>query len=290
MTSSTDILLCTDMDRTIVPNGDQDESPSARRILHLLVERPELRLAYVSGRDKRLILDAIEHYGLPLPDYAVGDVGTSIYEVRDGDWRPSTAWLEEIDKDWRGLRREDLAAMLRDLHALTLQESEKQSRFKLSYYADARVDRHALVDEVYRRLSREGLRCRIVWSVDEQRHLGLVDVLPERASKRHAIDYLVKREGYVRSRVVFCGDSGNDLDVLTSGIQSVLVRNASDEVRREALQRVSREGFSETLYVAQGDFMGMNGNYAAGVLEGLAHYVPDVKPWMEAIASRLGTP
>ena len=132
MTRKTDLLLCTDMDRTIMPNGDQDESPSARRILHLLVERPELRLAYVSGRDKRLILDAVAQYELPLPDYAVGDVGTTIYQVRDGDWRLWTAWFEEIGKDWRGLRPEDLAAMLHDLRALTLQESEKQSRFNLS--------------------------------------------------------------------------------------------------------------------------------------------------------------
>lgn len=290
MTRNTDILLCTDMDRTIMPNGDQDESPAARRILHLLVDRPELRLAYVSGRDKRLILDAVAQYELPLPDYAVGDVGTTIYEVRDGNWELWTAWFEEIGKDWRGLRPEDLAAMLHDLRALSLQEPEKQSRFKLSYYTDARVDRHALVDEVDRLLSRRGLRCRIIWSVDEQRDLGLVDVLPQRASKRHAIDYLVKREGYAKSRVVFCGDSGNDLDVLTSGIQSVLVKNASDEVRREALEGASHHGLSETLYVAHGDFMGMNGNYAAGVLEGLAHYVPDVKPWIGAAAARLGTP
>ena len=73
------------MDRTILPNGDQDESPQVRSVFSLLVERPEIHLAYVSGRDKRLIQQAITEYDLPLPDYAVGDVGTTIYELLDSN-------------------------------------------------------------------------------------------------------------------------------------------------------------------------------------------------------------
>jgi hypothetical protein len=34
-------------------------------------------------------------------------------------------------------------------------------------------------------------------------------------------------------------------------------------------------------YQAQGGFLGMNGNYSAGILEGIAHYHPDTLPWME---------
>jgi hypothetical protein len=55
MTVNNNILLCSDMDRTILPNGDQEESPGVRAVFRLLVERPEIQLAYVSGRDKNLI-------------------------------------------------------------------------------------------------------------------------------------------------------------------------------------------------------------------------------------------
>jgi sucrose-6F-phosphate phosphohydrolase len=288
MTKTNNILLCTDMDRTILPNGDQDESPQARGVLRHLLDRPEIELAYVSGRDKRLIQEAIREYELPLPDYAVGDVGTTIYEVRSDDWRPWAAWYKEIGKDWNGLQQKDLVALFKGDEDLTLQEPEKQNRYKLSYYADDRVDHRRLIDRMQRRLSREGLGCRIIWSVDEQRRLGLVDVLPQRASKLHAIEYLMDRKGYLKTRVVFCGDSGNDLDVLTSGIQAVLVKNASAEVRRQALESVAENRRAETLYLAQGNFMGMNGNYAAGVLEGLTHFVPAVRPWLEAAVSRRG--
>jgi len=282
------ILLCSDMDRTILPNGVQDESPQARSVFGLLVKRPEIQLAYVSGRDKRLIQKAIAEYDLPLPNYAVGDVGTTIYELTGSNWRPWDAWFEEIAKDWNGLDSEDLSGFLTEFKELTRQEPEKQNRYKLSYYANETVDSRGLVDQIQQRLSRQNLRCRIIWSVDEQRSLGLVDVLPQRASKLHAIRYLMDRKGYLKSRVVFCGDSGNDLNVLTSDIQAVLVRNASDEVRREALESVVKNGRAETLYVAKGNFMGMNGNYTAGVLEGLAHFEPDVHPWIEAAVSRLG--
>lgn len=282
------ILLCSDMDRTILPNGDQEESPEVRFILRLLIERPEIQLAYVSGRDKHLIQKAISEYDLPLPDYAVGDVGTTIYELTNDDWHPWDAWFDEIAKDWNGLESEDLTGFLKRFDDLKLQEPEKQNRFKLSYYADENANGRQLVEKIQTHLSKQRLRSRVIWSVDEQRDMGLVDVLPQRASKLHAIRYLMDQKGYLKSRVVFCGDSGNDLDVLTSDIQAVLVKNASDEVRREALESVVKNGQAETLYLARGNFLGMNGNYTAGVLEGLAHFEPDVHPWVEAAVSRLG--
>ena len=287
MTINNNILLCSDMDRTILPNGDEDESPQARSVLRLLLERPEIQLAYVSGRDKHLIQKAIAEYDLPFPDYAVGDVGTTIYELLDGNWSPWETWFEEIAKDWGGLDREDLSGFLIEYDDLRLQEPEKQNRFKLSYYTDENVDGRRLTAQMQQQLSRQGLHCRIIWSVDEQRGLGLVDLLPKRASKLHAIRYLMDQKGYPKSRVVFCGDSGNDLNVLTSNIRSVLVKNAPDEVRHEAQKSVVKNRRAETLYVAQGNFWGMNGNYTAGVLEGLAHFEPDVRPWIEAAVSRL---
>ena len=276
------------MDRTILPNGDQEESPGVRSVLHLLVDRPEIHLAYVSGRDKGLIQKAITEYDLPVPDYAVGDVGTTIYELKSGKWRPLDDWFEEIAKDWNGSDSEDLTGFLGGYDKLTLQEPEKQNRFKLSYYTDESADGRQLADEIRQRLLKHGLNSRVIWSVDEQHNSGLVDILPQRASKLHAVRYLIDQNGYRKSKVVFCGDSGNDLNVLTSEIRSVLVKNASEEVRREAMESVDKNGRPETLYVAQGNFMGMNGNYAAGVLEGLAHFEPHVRPLIEAAISRLG--
>ena len=83
------ILLGCDLDRTIIPNGNQKESPLARPLLRQFAKYPNIYLAYVSGRDQKLILDAIEEFYLPVPDYAIGDVGTTLYRIKNGNWQLS---------------------------------------------------------------------------------------------------------------------------------------------------------------------------------------------------------
>jgi len=281
MDDPTEILLCSDLDRTILPNGEAPESPGAREVLRRIARRAQIRLVYVSGRNRKLIQDAIENYRLPLPDFAIGDVGTTIYDLDKGSWNKWSAWNDEISKDWPEGGHDELAGMLSDMAQLRPQESEKQNRFKLSYYTDADADRQVLVQEIRQRLKSRGVRPSVIWSVDEQRDVGLIDVLPERANKVHAVRFLAKSQGISKNRVVYAGDSGNDLAVMVSDIQSILVRNAAETVRREARESVEKSGLEETLYEAKGGFLGMNGNYTAGVLEGLAHFLPVTREWIE---------
>ena len=70
-------------------------------------------------------------------------------------------------------------------------------------------------------------------------------------------------------QVLFAGDSGNDLQVLASSVPSVLVGNATADVAREAVALATEAGHREALHVARGGLFGMNGNYAAGILEGV---------------------
>ncbi len=274
------ILLCTDLDRTVLPNGPWEESPEARPRLHRVAASPEVTLAYVSGRDQHLLRAAIEQFEIPVPDYAIGDVGTTIYEIHDGKWHPWQDWSDAIRPDWREMGHDGLAQLFDDLAELRLQEPEKQNRFKLSYYARADVDRSALFTEMERRLQDRHIQANLTWSIDELTQEGLLDVLPASANKVHAIRFLMERKGFPETRTVFAGDSGNDLPALTSGLQAVLVRNGREDVRQEALREVTAKGIEERLYIARGGFLGMNGNYSAGVLEGLAHFLPQTQAWM----------
>ncbi len=278
----TKLLLCCDLDRTLLPNGSQEESPQARPLFRKLAKHPELTLAYVSGRHKGLLLEAIQQYDLPVPDYAIGDVGTTLYEIQNDKWRAWRAWEEEIAPDWAGCSHDELATLFEDIDDLVLQEPEKQNTFKLSYYAPMDIDYAALLVKMDARLKRLNVHASLIWSIDEARHIGLLDVLPKGATKYHAIRFLMAHKNFALSNTVFAGDSGNDLPVLTSGLQAVLVRNARREVVEEALHSVREKGITQCLYLAQGNFLGMNGNYAAGVLEGLAHFQPVVLDWLES--------
>lgn len=276
------ILLCSDLDRTILPNGRQEESPLARPLLRALADHPEVTLIYVSGRHKELLLEAIREYNIPMPDYAIGDVGTTIYEINGGRWDLWGAWHREIAPDWQGKTSVDLAGLFVDIKNLQLQEPEKQNLFKLSYYTPGHIDKNTLLKNMQSRLDNQSLRAGLIWSVDEMADTGLLDVLPGSANKLHAIRFLMQHKGFNEQNTVFAGDSGNDLDVLASGLQSVLVRNAGDEVRNEALSKINETGIPGRLYCARGNFLGMNGNYAAGVLEGLAHFIPVTRKWLRA--------
>ena len=279
-TADSPLLLCSDLDRTLLPNGSWPESPEARPRLRAFAERPETAVAYVSGRHEALLREAIEEYRLPRPDYAIGDVGTTIYLVEGDHWTPWSAWSEHIAADWAGRSHGDLKAALDGLDGLVPQEAEKQNTFKLSFYTPMAVERDALLARVRERIAPLGARCSLIWSIDEAAGTGLLDILPERATKRHAVEFLVERRRFERDLTVFAGDSGNDLPVFESGLNAVLVRNASDEVRAEAHALAEAAGDPARVYVAGGDFLGMNGYYSAGVLEGLAHFHPVVRDWL----------
>jgi HAD superfamily hydrolase (TIGR01484 family) len=278
-----DIWLLIDLDRTLLPNGRVEESPLARPLFLELARRPQLHLVYVSGRHEGLLKQAISNYDLPVPDYAIGDVGTTIFEPRPGGWHHLADWEDEISRDWHGRSHADLTVLLADFSALRLQESAKQNAYKLSYYTVPRLDYRPLLAAVRQRLEKEGVRASLVYSTDEMKEIGLLDVLPEKATKMHAIRFLLHRQGISERRAVYAGDSGNDLPVLTSGLQAILVRNASEAVRQEALEKVKAKGLRDRLYLARGNIPGLNGNYAAGVLEGVAHFFPEVRHWLQKV-------
>jgi hydroxymethylpyrimidine pyrophosphatase-like HAD family hydrolase len=100
------LLVCTDLDRTLIPNGQQPESPDARRRFEQLCTSDDVLLAYVSGRDQSLVRDAIGEFSLPQPNFVIGDVGSSLYQVdRSNQWHHQVDWVEHISQDWRGLTR-----------------------------------------------------------------------------------------------------------------------------------------------------------------------------------------
>ena len=275
------ILICTDLDRTLLPNGKQPESPGARAAFRRLVLRPEITLAYVSGRHRSLVEDAIREYELPLPDWVIGDVGTTIYQVHAEEWLHWSEWEQEVSVDWRGLTANNLRPLFTDLESLHLQEESKQNRYKLSYSGPLHTDLRALQRELSRRLNMASMAACLIYSVDEASSTGLLDVLPALATKLHAVEFLMQHQGFDYANTVFAGDSGNDLPVLASAIESVLVANADSEVIEQAQAQARQQGTMKALYLAQGGFLGMNGNYSAGILEGVAHYHPDTRFWME---------
>ncbi len=269
------LLLCSDMDGTVIPYAAPEDA-DARPRLRALCRHPAVALAYVTGRDAELVREAIAQFDLPTPAYAVTDVGACIWRVdAAGDWTRWDEWQTEIAQDWRGQTQEQARPLLADWAGLTLQAEERQQPYKLSYYWD--MDQCApddVLTEVQTRLQPLGWNTELTLSIDAHQRVGLLDVLPRRATKRHAVEFLQAQLNYTPDQVVFAGDSGNDLSVMESHVHSVLVANPPPEVKAEGRRLAADTGQADTLYIATGGVGYGNGNYAAGVLEGVAHFCP----------------
>lgn len=280
MPGEPNLILFTDMDRTLMPNGQQPESAQARPMLRQLAKREDVILVYVTGRDLGRVEAAIEEYQLPLPDFVIGDVGSSIYAKSADGWAPETAWQSRLAGQWHGL---DAAKLEKQLGALPGAEKQAEDRlgpFKLSFDVHPGNRLPETLRHLKQRLTELELPVTLIHSIDETTDTGLIDLLPAAASKRKAVEWIVNHYHWPRSRVLFAGDSGNDLDLLVSSFRSVLVANATEALRQQILTLADYQGAPDSLYFAQGfqprEGLALNGFYASGILEGVAHFFPEL--------------
>ena len=272
-------------DRTVIPNGAQPETPGARQWFRSFCDDERICLVYASGRDLKLVQQAIIDYELPPPDYAITDVGSMIYQASGNDWLAIHEWQEWIARDWHGYGHADLASALAPVAALEIQEPDKQNRFKLSYYLDLETSSEQVLARINSILTDLGVAANLIWSVDEAVPVGLIDILPQRADKLNALNFLYRYLNYAATELLFAGDSGNDLTVLESHIPAVLVANGHPDVRTSALERAARNGFAERLYLAGPEDWPGNGNYCSGVLQGVVYFYPQLRESIQRIVT-----
>ena len=264
------------MDRTIIPNGHHPEHPYARVQFRRLCNLPEIILAYVTGRHLQLVEEAIVNYNLPEPDFAITDVGTKIYQKSCDNWTPISQWQKQIAKDWQGKTHNQLQQALNGLSDLKRQENTKQNDYKLSYYLPLKADHIKIMQQAGQILAELGVDASLIMSIDEPKQVGLLDILPQNATKLHAIRFLLQYLDLAQEESIFCGDSGNDLPVLGSQIRSILVANADRNIKKQSRKLAKKNGSKGALYVAEENAFTLGGNYSAGVLQGIAFYEPEI--------------
>ena len=262
-------ILATDLDRTLLPNGSWEGDSEAIDLFNELTEKHGVLVVYVTGRNLNLTENAIKEYGVRYPNVLCGDVGTSIRKYEDGEWKFDDGWIAHVK---RASPRWDAAAVkdaVSGVDGMVEQESEHLNQFKQSYYVD-----HDKKDEVLKKVD-ELVKGKfdevIIYSFDSQDDKGLLDFLPDSATKQTALEYVAEEFGSEKEEVVFCGDSGNDIFPLTAGFSGVLVRNADDQLV-ENIEKAMDDNPDLKVYFAKGDFKGLNGYYTSGVIEGAYHY------------------
>ena len=263
-------IIATDLDRTLLPNGNQEYDDSMHIFVEILKKEKPL-LIYVTGRNLNLIKSAMKQYHTPLPDYIIAEVGTKIYETKDNEFEEDINWIKKIEnmtENWNITNFRDELSVIKDLR---IQEEEKQNRFKLSYYIDNPKNTDIIVKEVTKIIKSACKDASIVYSIDETHNIGLLDILPRHATKLTALEYLRKSLKKDKEDIIYCGDSGNDLLPLTSGYKSIIVKNAIDEVKNTVKNVCFQRNCSDCLYIAKG-YKKLNGYYVSGIIEGLIKF------------------
>ena len=260
-------LLATDMDGTVIPlDSGPEREAEIIRFNEVMVANPQVALAYVTGRHLELGLAGVTRHNLPTPDIFVCDVGTTIYFLDDhNQWQRDEDYRAELKKSWHDHTGTDIAQMLADLHLLTPQEAEKQKEFKQSYYLPRRHDHEATLAAIHAKLANHQVTANVIYSVDTLKDLGLIDVLPKIAAKDYALDYLWRKLALPKERIIYAGDSGNDLLAFISGFNAIIVANTAEPVKEAVRQEAQAKQITEHIFFAPSRFV-------QGVIEGCAHF------------------
>ena len=239
-------LIISDLDDTLL--GDD---AGLRRFAAWYDEmRPRFRLAYSSGRFLRSIRRSIAESALPEPDAIICGVGTEIYE--HGNEIPIEGWPRTTGESWNA---DTVHAVCRGFEELQPQAEEFQSRCKISFFGRG-------LDEAYlarlrQSLEAAGQQVTVIYSSDRD-----LDILPARTHKGAAAGYLADHWGIDRRQVIVAGNSGNDAMMFHEGFRGIIVGNAQPELRTLTGPRIYHAAAS----------------YAAGVVEGLDHWLPECWP------------
>ncbi len=257
-------VLATDLDGTLIPLPGHDEHLAALdRFRQARAER-RLGLVFATGRHLASVQEAMEHDRLPVPDWIVCDVGTSIHHRHDDAFEPYQPFVSHLTDTTHGVDRAAVETLLADLGGLTLQSSERQQPFKVSYVSEPN-EAPDLAQEATQRLEQAGLPYACHASLDPFHGVGLLDVLPIGASKATALIWLSTHADFLADEVVFAGDSGNDLPALTCGFRAIVVANATPGLADRAEAELGEKGLAQRLYRA-------SASATSGVLQGCRHF------------------
>lgn len=259
-------LLATDMDGTIIPLETSPQREEEIATFRAAVEqRPELTLAYVTGRDVDLALKGIARHDLPRPDILVCDVGTSLYHASPSGFHLDQEYARLMEEARGGMDVREVRHRVAHLPGLLIQPEEKQTKSKLSYHLSPGSDHRQVVASVQEVLEGLGGHLQAVYSVGAPHGRGLLDLLPVGVAKDFAVHYLHDHTGVDPQHLVYAGDSGNDLAAMLTGFKVIVVGNATPELKEGLTSRGRELGILDKVYFAQG-------LYAAGVMEGCRYF------------------
>ena len=257
-------VLATDLDGTLIPLPDSPEHPSDLKALKRALSKSKAKLVFATGRHYESVVEAMQQYDLPSPEWIICDVGSAIYQRIGERFEVFIAYEAHLEQSSGGVDRQAVEEALSTVEGLELQPPDHQQRFKISYQSAADTVTR-LVDDIGQRLKQAQLPYDCMGSLDPFLNCGLIDVMPRGVSKAYALLWLSTHANFRPDEVIYSGDSGNDYAALVSGFRAIIVANASEGLVDKVQAALAKRSLEERLYLAEH-------RATSGVLEGCRHF------------------
>lgn len=257
-------VLATDLDGTLIPLPETEANVADLQRISEQFAKSQQPLVFATGRHFESVLDAIEQYKLPTPEWIVCDVGSAIYQRVGSRFHVFETYENHLAEISGRLDRAQIEKTLSGLDGLELQSSAHQQRFKISYQSSAETVLK-LVDQVNESLRTARLPYECMGSLDPFLNFGLLDVMPAGVSKAYALIWLSTHGDFSPDEVIYSGDSGNDYAALVSGFRAIVVANASTGLAEKVSAQLAGRGISDRLYLAEK-------TATSGILEGCRYF------------------
>eukprot|EP00803_Ostreobium_quekettii_P004176 evm.model.scf_87.1 EVM.evm.TU.scf_87.1 scf_87:8029-14871(-) len=258
------VLVVSDLDGTMVGN---DAATGAFR--DFWEQEAVLRgsvLVYNTGRNLQSFKGLLaEKSGvLAVPDILISAVGTKIYRNNGGSFEEDEAWSSQLDKGWRlsAVREAAYSALaLVGKEAMHFRPPEEQNDHKVTCGVRNDVLPHVL-EHMGEVLKANYVKAKLITSgTGDWRFL---DVVSDRAGKFESLDYIRKQQGFPLTSTVACGDSGNDILMLSGPNLAIVVGNAQQDLKEWVAQQKNGRDGSRLWMSTKPE--------ALGILEGLEHF------------------
>ncbi|MEM9445309.1 MAG: HAD-IIB family hydrolase [Verrucomicrobiota bacterium] len=238
-------LFSTDLDGTLL--GNPEAVAKFKQSWEGLEPERKPLLILNSGRPHAEIMTVLEEQTLPEPDYIISLLGTDVWDCKKGESVPE--FRGHFCQGW------DLSEVERILEAIPGTEKQPEEllhTYKSSWFLENASDE--VIAELKENLKGAGLD--VVVNYSRYKYL---DILPARANKDQALDWLCSWLKIPLDKVLVAGDSGTDASMFhLPGVKGIVVDNAQPELFEAVVNH-------QDVYLAK-DVM------ADGVLLGLRHF------------------
>lgn len=270
------VMIVSDLDGTMV--GDDSSTAAFKTYWEDVAVLRGGVLVYNTGRslDSFLSLMREKSSCLAHPDILISAVGTKIYNYKGKTWEEDHQWVKLLDKEWdvqvvREAAYSSLAKVGKERMHFRPPEEQNDHKVTCGVHIDALQQ---VVDHVSTRLAAAGVNANIIHSgTGDWRFLDLV---PRQAGKLEALEYVRKKHNFPLHNTIACGDSGNDILMLSGQNRALVVGNAQPDLVKWVADQQQTAGQVAGSVGVNGDakerLLMATKKEALGILEGLEYW------------------